>query len=61
MKVVVPSNEFGSNGKKPLLPLVPEPITVAKKEELAQVEVHTDPNNDTLLKIKYAFKKLNGT
>lgn len=60
MKVVVRSNEFGSNGKKPLLPLVPEPITVAKKEELAQVEVHTDPTDNTSLKIKYAFKKLNG-
>jgi len=37
MKVTA-SKDFG-NPKKPLLPLVPEPVTVTKKEDLAQVDL----------------------
>jgi len=50
---------FGAN-RKPVLPLVPEPTTVLKKEDLAQVDLLSDPADANLTKIKFPFKILKG-
>jgi len=44
MKVSVPK-EFGNTSKKPILPLVPEPIKSIKKEELTTGSLYSDPSN----------------
>jgi len=58
MKVTV-SKDFGTN-RKAILPLVPEPMTVLKKEDLAQVNLLSDPADANLVKVKFAFKILKG-
>ena len=58
MKISV-SKDFG-NCKKPVLPLVPEPTVVNKKEDLAQVDPFSDPNDANSTKVKFAFKILEG-
>jgi len=58
MKVSV-SKDFGTN-RKPTLPLVPEPTTVLKKEDLAQVDLLSDPADANSTKVKFAFKILKG-
>ena len=58
MKVSV-SKDFGTN-RKALLPLVPEPTTVLKKEDLAQVDLLSDPTDPNSTKVKFAFKILKG-
>ena len=58
MKVSV-SKDFGTN-RKPTLPLVPEPTTVLRKEDLAQVDLLSDPTDTNLTKVKFAFKILKG-
>jgi len=39
-----------------VLPLVPEPTTVNKKEDLAQVDLLSDPTDANSTKVKIAFK-----
>jgi len=56
MKVSV-SKDFGTN-RKPTLPLVPEPMAVLKKEDLAQVDLLSDPTDPNSTKVKFAFKIL---
>jgi len=58
MKVSV-SKDFGTN-RKAILPLVPEPTTVLKKEDLAQVDLLSDPADANSAKVKFAFKILKG-
>jgi len=58
MKVSM-SKDFGTN-RKAILPLVPEPTTVNKKEDLAQVDLLSDPANPNSTKVKFAFKILKG-
>jgi len=58
MKVNV-SKDFGTN-RKALLPLVPEPTAVLKKEDLAQVDLLSDPADPNSTKVKFAFKILKG-
>ena len=58
MKVSV-SKDFGTN-RKALLPLVPEPTAVLKKEDLAQVDLFSDPADTDSTKVKFAFKILKG-
>jgi len=43
-----------------MLPLVPEPMTVLRKEDLAQVDLLSDPTDANLTKVKFAFKILRG-
>jgi len=58
MKVSVPK-DFGNN-RKAILPLVPEPTTVLKKEDLAQVDLLSDPTDPNLTKVKFSLKILKG-
>ena len=58
MKVTV-TKDFGT-AKKPVLPLVPETTTVNKKEDLAQVDLFSNPADANSTKVKFAFKILEG-
>jgi hypothetical protein len=58
MKVTV-TKDFGT-AKKPVLPLVPETTAVLKKEDLAQVDLFSNPADNTSTKVKFAFKILEG-
>jgi len=58
MKVSV-SKDFGTN-RKPMLPLVPEPTAVLKKEDLVQVDLLIDPTDPNSTKVKFVFKILKG-
>ena len=58
MKVSV-SKDFGNN-RKPVLPLVPEPTVLIKKEDLAQVDLFSDPTDVNSTKVKFTFKILKG-
>jgi len=51
------SKDCGTS-RKPVLPLVPEPTTVNKKEDLAQVDLLVDPTDADSTKVKFAFKIL---
>jgi len=59
MKVSVPK-EFGNTNKKPVLPLVLEPIKSIKKENLAAVNLHNDPTDHNSTQVKFSFKGLDG-
>jgi len=59
MKVSVP-NDFGNSSKKPILPLVPEPIKGIKKEDLTTVNLCSDPANHNSTQVKFSFKGLDG-
>jgi len=59
MKVSVP-NDFGNTSKKPILPLVPEPIKSLKKEELTAVSLCSNPADYTSTQVKFSFKGLIG-
>jgi len=59
MKVSVPK-DFGNTSKKPVLPLVPEPIKSIKKEDLAAVNLCSDPGDHNSAQVKFAFKGLDG-
>jgi len=52
--------EFGDTNKKPVLPLVPEPIESIKKEDLAAVNLCSDPSDHNLMQAKFSFKGLDG-
>jgi len=58
MKVSV-SKDFGNN-RKPVLPLVPEPTVLIEREDLAQVDLLSDPTDPNSTKVKFAFKILKG-
>jgi len=58
MKVAV-SKDFGTN-RRAILPLVPEPMTVLKKEDFAQVDLLSDPADPNSTKVKFSFKILKG-
>jgi len=51
------SKDVGT-AKKPVLPLVPETTTVNKKEDLAQINLLSDPTDANSAKVKFAFKIL---
>jgi len=53
------TKDFGT-AKKPVLPLVPETMTVIKKEDLAQVNLLSNPADANSAKVKFAFKILEG-
>ena len=57
MKVSVPK-EFGNTNKKPVLPLVPEPIKSTKKEDLTTVNLYSDPGDHGSTQVKFSFKGL---
>jgi len=59
MKVSVP-NDFGKTSKKPILPLVPEPIKSIKKEDLTAVNLCSDPTDHASTQVKFSFKGLDG-
>jgi len=59
MKVSVPK-EFGNTNKKPVLPLVPEPIKSVKKEDLTAVNLCSDPTDHNSTQVKFSFKGLDG-
>jgi len=53
------SKDFGNN-RKPVLPLVQEPTVLIEKEDLAQVDLLSDPTDANSTKVKFAFKILKG-
>jgi len=59
MKVSVPK-DFGDTSKKPVLPLVPEPVKGIKKEDLAAINLHSDPADHNSTQVKFSFKGLDG-
>jgi len=59
MKVSVPK-EFGNTSKKPILPLVPEPIKSVKKTDLTTVNLNSDPTDHGSTQVKFSFKGLDG-
>ena len=59
MKVSVPK-DFGNTRKKPILPLVPEPIKTIKKEELDTVSLCSDPADHNSTQVKFSFKGFDG-
>ena len=59
MKVSVPK-DFGNTHKKPVLPLVPEPLRSIKKEDLTTVNLYSDPGDHTSTQVKFSFKGLDG-
>jgi len=59
MKVSVPE-DFGNTSKKPVLPLVPEPIKSIKKEYLTTVNLYSDPGDHGSTQVKFSFKGLDG-
>jgi len=61
MKIAA-SKDFGaSKNNKVVLPLVPEPTeTVTKKEDLATVNLYSDPTDTDSTKVRFSFKTLNG-
>jgi len=59
MKVSVPK-DIGNTSKKPILPLVPEPIKSVKKEDLTTVNIYSDPGDHALTQVKMTFKGLDG-
>jgi hypothetical protein len=58
MKIIA-SKDFGS-AKKPLLPLVPEPVEIHRKDELTTLEILSDPADAGSPKVKLTFKMLHG-
>jgi len=62
MKITA-TKDFGhTKNNKIVLPLVPEPTeTVTKKEDLATVNLYSDPTDTDSTKVRFAFKTLNGS
>jgi hypothetical protein len=59
MKITA-SKDFGT-AKKPLLPLVPEPTKIVRKEDLTSFEIRTVPTDGNSTKVKLTFKVLHGS
>jgi len=55
--------DFGNpKNNKIVLPLVPEPMeTMTKKEDLATVDLYSDPTDADSTKVRFSFKTLNGS
>ena len=60
MKVTT-TKDFSNKNMKVILPLVPEPTTVAKKEDLATVDLHGNLTDANSTKVCFMFKVLLGT
>jgi len=60
---ITATKDFGnSKNNKIVLPLVPEPTeTVTKKEDIATVDLCSDPTDANLTKVRFTFKVLTGT
>ena len=58
MKITT-TKDFGS-AKKPLLPLVPEPVEIQRKDQLTTLEILSDPTQAGSPKVKFTFKMLHG-
>ena len=62
MKITATKDFGNTKNNKVVLPLVPEPTeTVTKKEDLATVDLYSDPTDTDSTKVRFAFKTLNGT
>ena len=62
MKITATKDFGNTKNNKIVLPLVPEPTeTVTKKEDLATVDLYSDPTDTDSTKVRFAFKTLNGT
>jgi len=59
MNVSVPK-EFGNTSKKPVLPLVPEPVKGVKKEDLTTIMIYSNPADHASTQVKFTFKLLDG-
>ena len=61
MKVTA-TKDFGTNRDKNkiVLPLIPEPTEIAKKEDLAQLDLYSNPADANSTKVRFAFKILEG-
>jgi len=62
MKITA-TKDFGNiKNNKIDLPLIPEPMeTVTKKEDLATVDLYSDPMDTDSTKVHFSFKTLNGS
>jgi len=58
MKISV-SKDFRT-AKKPVLPLAPETTSVNKKEDIAQVDLLSNPTDANSTKVKFTFKVSEG-
>jgi len=60
---IAATKDFGNTkNNKIVLPLVPEPTeTPTEKEDLATVDLCSDPTNAGSTKVRFAFKTLNGS
>jgi len=62
MKITATKDFGNTKNNKIVLPLVPEPTeTATKKEDLATVDLCSDPTDADSTKVPFAFKTLNGT
>jgi len=62
MKITTTTDFGNSKNNKIVLPLVPEPTeTVTKKEDLATVDLYSDPTDTDSTKVRFSFKTLNGS
>jgi len=62
MKIAATKDFGNTKNNKIVLPLVPEPTeTATKKEDLATVDLCSDPTDADSTKVRFAFKRLNGS
>jgi len=62
MKIAATKDFVNTKNNKIVLPLVPEPTeTTTKKEDLATVNLHSDPTDADSTKVCFSFKTLNGS
>jgi len=62
MKITATKDFGNTKNNKIVLLLVPEPTeTATKKEDLATVNLYSDPTDTDSTKVRFAFKTLNGS
>jgi len=62
MKITATKDFGNTKNNKIVLPLVPEPTeTTTKKEDLATVDLYSDPTDTDSTKVRFSFKTLNGS
>jgi len=62
MKITATKDFGNTKNNKIVLPLVPEPTeTATKKEDLATVDLYSDPTDTDSTKVRFSFKTLNGS
>jgi len=62
MKITATKDFGNTKNNKVVLPLVPEPTeTATKKEDLAMVNLYSDPMDTDSTKVRFSFKTLNGS